>query len=355
MQNHWPAIIPAMKGRILTIRFAILLAASWLTIACGCHKYSVNEKRSPGIVLPKSQMESDSVAVRVAIAEFDDQQKEDFESFIDTTDQKLPYETRRRLDENGLRVSVVSNINSSQLQRLLTPQIPKREWLTQQELELEQAGKLEPVYRLVSQRHVEKKRGESFNVEVSPTRAQSSWEVFDEENELSDDAELAQCQMRITSWPQPDGSVKVHFLPEVHHGQKVSRIGSVGQNFAVQQSRDVKSLRSLEFELTVRPGEAIVVAPTGGLERIGSLFFNAGDDVKLDEAIEDSFEVESSKFFPMLEQEVEPESLDASVLVEIDALEDDASEISTRPKPWQRVLLVRIADVTSPSVPGPRR
>jgi len=262
-----------------TIVFCLALAAA---LAVGCRNLEVTDKPVTGIVLPKTQMESDSVAVRVAVVELDDQQKTEFKSFIESTDQKLPLEMRKRLDDNGVRVSVISNVNTSSLQKMLAPGIQKPEWLSGQAQELAEAGKLEPIYRLASHRHVEKKRGESFTVEVSSVRRKSSWVIHLGKQQLSDFAELAQCQMRITSWPLPDGSVKLQFMPEVHHGQKLSRIGVDHSNFAVHQRRDVKELRSLAFDVTVLPNETVVIAPTQQLERIGELFFNAAAGVEPD-------------------------------------------------------------------------
>ncbi|QEG24747.1 hypothetical protein [Mariniblastus fucicola] len=369
----------------------ISTVAIWLALAAaltnfGCRNLKVNEKRSDGIVLPKSKMENDSVAVRVAVVELDDQQQTQFADFVETTDQKLPLEIRQRLDDNGLRVSVISSINTPDIQKMLAPRIQDPRWLDGQELELAEAGKLEPIYRMASHRHVEKKRGQSFTVEVSPVRQKSSWVVYVGESQFPDRASLAQCHMRITSWPMPDGSVRLQFIPEVHYGQNLSRIGVDGTNFAVQQRRDVKELRALSFEISVQPGETVMVAPTNRLERIGDLFFNAKVDVVDDtepahadwmDSIErglttDSSEltddVDTSEFFPMLNaenstsesnfkagneldasSESELESLDAAVLVQGELLEDRVLEPDRRrPEPWQRFLLVRVTEVTPP-------
>ena len=348
-------LFPAMKPGRLKITIVLCLAFAAALTTFGCRNFKVNnDKPVSGIVLPKSQMEIDSIAMRVAVVELDDQQKTDFDSFIETTDQKLPLEVRQRLDDNGIRVSVISSVNTPSLQKILAPGIPKREWLTGHELELAEAGKLEPVHRLVSHRHVEKKRGESFGVEVSSVRPSSSWRIHIGEKQLSDSAELAQCQMRITSWPQPDGSLKLQFLPEIRHGQKLSRIGVDGSTFAVQQSREVKELRSLSFEMSVLPGETVVVAPTEQLERIGDLFFNAkiaevADPSEQDEALEED-NVDTSDFFPMLEQD--DASSDVSVAVSDDLLEDTVLEAKKRrPQPWQRFLMVRVVEVTAPALP----
>ncbi len=327
-------------------------------IAVGCRNLKVNEKPTVGIALPKSQMESDSVAVRVAIAELDELQESSFRSFIEKTDsQKISLPMRQRLDENGIRVSVVSSINSAQLQRLLAPMELKHEWLSEQEIELSEAGKLEPVHRLTGLRHVEKKRGESFCVEVSPVQPSATWQVHVGERTFGDRATLAQCQIRVTSWPKPDGSVNLEFMPEIHHGRKLSRIGVNDQNLAVEERRDIKEFRSLAFNVSIQPGETVIVAPTGKLERLGKLFFGADPsiDVDADEPSqltaslpeEDPFVEE---FFPMLSED--RVASDPAVLVQDDGLEDiELSTKNERPKPWQRFLLVRVVEVTTPTTP----
>ena len=297
------------------------------------------------------RQESDSVAVRVAVAEFDDRQQEEFEAFVVTTDPKLPLEVRKRLDANGLRVSVISNVNSAVLQRLLAPQAPDPKWLTDQELELAEAGKLDSIHRLTSQRRVEKRRGESFTMPISPLRAKSTWQIFNSQQAIPGHAILAQCQMRITSWPQPDGSVRVRLLPEIHHGQELSRIGVDEQNFSVRQSREIEELRSLAFEMSIRPGETILVAPTARLERMGKLFFDASRDdsdaqqLVAESSVTNGTEEMASELFPMLTEE---DSLDPLIQVDLADL-DTVEQSSDRPQPWQRILLVRVAEVTPPA------
>lgn len=339
-------LFAAMKTRRFNVTIALCLVIAAALTGFGCRNLEVAEKPSAGIVLPKTQMESDSVAVRVAVVELDDHQKAEFKSFIETTDQKLPLQLRQRLDDNGVRVSVVSNVNTSNLQKMLAPGIRNPERLSGHAQELAEAGKLEPVYRITSHRHVERKRGESFNVEVSPVRQKSSWTIYVGQQQFSDSANLAQCAMRITSWPQPDGSVKLQFMPEVHYGQKLSHIGVDDSNFSVQHRRDVKELRSLSFEASVLPGETIVVSPTEQLERIGELFFNAAVGAQSEaERLSDPAEldVDAAEFFPMLEK-------DAETTVASDLDQNDQSE-NAIPKPWQRFLMVRVVEVTAPAVP----
>ena len=356
-----------MNGFDLTTKYAVLLlVVVWTFLNCGCRNLEVNDdQQRSGIVLPKPQMDRDSVALRVAVAEFDDHQKEAFESFVNITDQKLPLETRRRLDQNGFRVSVVSNVNSRQLQQLLAPQAVKREWLTKNERELADAGKLEPVFRVTSQRHVEKSRGESFHVEVSPVREQSVWAVYGAGELVSDRATLAQCEMRIASWPQPDGSVKLRFVPEVHHGQEFSRIGVEGQDMALRQSRHVEVLRSLTFEVELQPGETVIVAPTITLDRLGGLFFGTGDGssetlvAATSSAEQVADDVDASEFFPMLAQsEMAPPSDSVEMLLAStdlfegnDMLAESRSGAAQRPRPWQRALLIRVVEVTPEAIP----
>jgi hypothetical protein len=347
-----------MELRELKRITALCLAVSAALVAVGCRNLKVNEKPTVGIALPKSQMESDSVAVRVAIAELDELQESSFRKFIETTDsQKISLPMRQRLDENGIRVSVISSVNSAQLQRLLAPLELKHEWLSEQEIELLEAGKLEPVHRLTGQRHVEKKRGESFCIEVSPVQPSATWRVHVGERTYGDRATLAQCQVRVTSWPQPDGSVQLQFMPEIHHGRKLSRIGVSDRNLAVEERRDIKEFRSLAFDVSIQPGETVIVAPTGKLERLGKLFFGADPEMDVDEdqrsqlvsdlSEEDPFVEE---LFPMLNEDQIVS--DPAVLVQDDGLKDiELSTKNERPKPWQRFLLVRVVEVTTPTAP----
>lgn len=299
-------------------------------------------------------MDSDSVAVHVAVAELSEKQKVPFRSFFQTTDdQKLPLNIRQRLDENGLQVAVVSSVNSERLQSLLAPIQMKPEWLSGQQRELAEAGKLPNVSRLKTHRHVEKKRGESFRVETSPVRPNASWCIHVGDRQLYDHATMAQGHMRVKAWPQVDGTVKLEFLPEVHHGQNLSRIGTNGNDLALRQRQEIKELHSLTFSVTVRVGETIVVAPTKDLERVGKLFFDAKNDLVVDNesnaAVALGSELDdglANEYFPMLNEE----SLeDPAVQIQEDQIGD--IELATEngpPNPWQRFLLIRVVDVTDP-------
>lgn len=322
----------------------------------GCHNFQPNDKAVKGITLPKTQMDHDSVAVRVAVAELDESQQEPFERFIATADaQKLPLRVRRKLDENGLRVTVVSSANSMRIQELLRPIQLKPEWFSGQQQELAQAGKLPEISRLKTHRHVEKKRGESLHVKTSPIQSSVSWCIYDGQRQDRDAATTAQGQMKITGWPQVDGTVRLDFVPEIHYGENLSRVGVNGKDLAVEQRREIKPLQSLAFSINVRMGETVVVAPTETFERSGKLLFCTGSD---DEHIGQATENGS----PLAEEDSEQEQL---LLEHFPMLDDDSNDVSIKvgsptvemsepaegpPKPWRRFLMVRLVRVTPPIV-----
>lgn len=327
----------------------------------GCQNFKPEKNPAPGIRLPKAQMDHDSVALRVAVAELDETQQEPFREFISASDaQKVSLDIRRKLDANGLRVAILSSANSKRIQDLIKPIQVKPDWLSGQERELANAGKLPEISRLKTHRHVEKKRGESFHVETSPIQSSVSWCIYDGQQKTHDAATMAQGQMKITAWPQVDGTVLIEFVPEIHYGENLSRVGVHGKDLAVQQSREIKSLHALAFSVSMKIGETLVVAPAETYERAGKLLFctdshssrsSPGEKPNYVDRQDEEFDEQLlEEHFPMLSQSGEEHDIQLAK-PRFDAPQIEYAELDHGPpKPWRRFLMVRLVEVTPPLV-----
>lgn len=358
-----------------------------LVSTLGCERFRTGDTRGSKseLRLPQPVMEAGSVALEIAVVQLDHLQEPVFKSFLRRSDQqKLSLDQRMLLDENGMAASILSSTSSMELDELLTPRVMQPQWLNDRDRELAAAGKLKPVDRFVSIRRVEKKIGEQFPIEVSPLHPLATWNVYSGSGIVSGTQQMAQCYFQVTAWPRPDGTVRFVFVPQIHYGPKRTQIGVSGSDFTFEDRHAVEEFPELEFAVTLRQSETLLVCPTRKLERLGELFFSAVPNDSVNESssqFEDEVDAlldetddfaDLAELFPMLETETETgdkrsstslSNRDPAVLLEIDELDDlqlddlkteslalDESgksvpiQRSAPPRPWQRFLLLRIVE-----------
>src|SRR5687767_9497409 len=88
------------------MRFRPALALPLLFAALGCATWQKPEKQ---FRLPPPQVPADSVACEVAFVQWDSRANERNQGFWEATDEQfLPVDVRQRLEENGIRVALLS-------------------------------------------------------------------------------------------------------------------------------------------------------------------------------------------------------------------------------------------------------
>jgi hypothetical protein len=318
-----------------------IIGSTFVVLIClmGCARFpnfASKESNGRSIDLPQSRMSADSVALEVAVAQLDQSQAETFETFVGETDSmKFPLAVRKQLDRNGFRVSVMGSHSSATFTKLLTPRPVDVESLSEFDKELYDEGMVKPAPRLQFHRRVENKDGQGYPVTVSGVYPQAKWKLFAGENTTSHSARNARGVMKVTTYPLSNGTVRLLFSPEIHFGIARPKIGIAERNFAFEDGQSVMKLHELEFQVVVRPGETVLIAPTEELGDLGEMFFGHPVEPQLDgltnsyadDSMNHSTSVSTDEFFPMLkddEQSLKPTP--ESVAKSLDVLSDQIQE-----------------------------
>ncbi len=263
------ASLPQFLTRML-IR-CLVFAALTLAIS-GCANWKSKELET--IRFPQYKMSPDSVALELAVAQIDPQQQVDFDQlWLQLDEQKLALETRKRLDQNGLRAGVLPNQVPTTLCQLIQPQQPNHERLDTWQLQLLDQGKLDPASRLLIHKKVQIRAGEAKDIPSSDFVPESSWVVRNGNLQSVGVGTDVRGTWNLTTHPNGDGSVRLIVTPQLHHGKIRSEIGVAEGGFLFQARQKIQKLQELKFDVTLQPGETLMIAATPDLTDLGELFF----------------------------------------------------------------------------------
>lgn len=239
----------------------------------GCAKWDQPPKKS-GLVLPKGRVAADAVGIELGVAQLDSTQTETFEEFwTDLDQQELPLELRKRLDQNGIRAAIMSPSPPAILRALLEPKPIKLDELTELEKQLHEEGLLRKKNRMITHERVSNREGQVRSVTISDHHPEASWIVRNGDKQTVGFGKSVQGLFSVTTYPQGDGSVRLVVQPEIRHGESRHRIGVVEHSFLMSRSQAVTKVDDLKFDVTLRPGETMVLAPTSDIAEMGKLLF----------------------------------------------------------------------------------
>jgi len=253
--------------------FGVFLFALVTALAVGCAELEQPAKKS-SLTFPKGRLTSDTVGLEVAVAQLDSLQSETFETFWKMLDQQeLPLELRKRLDQNGLRAAVMAVHPPALLNQLVDPKPIDPSLLDDFQKQLHAENLLRPQARMLTHQRISNREGQSHQVPTSDAQGEISWIIKSGEERSAGFGKQVRGVMSVTTYPQGDGSVRLMIRPEIHHGDSRPRIG-VGQgSFLVESSQYETPVDELKFEVTLRPGESLVVAPTTDVAELGRILF----------------------------------------------------------------------------------
>ena len=221
-------------------------------------------------------MAFDAVGLELGVAQLDTSQEETFEEFWNLLDQlELPLELRKHLDQNGLCAGIMAAHPPPMLHQLVEPKAIDPEDLNEFEKQLHAQGLLKPSVRMILHDRISNREGQSHPIPVSELHAQTSWVVRKGDKQTVGFGKSVLGVMAITTFPQGDGSVRLVFQPEIHHGESRPRIVGGERSFLVESGKSVIPIHDLRFEVTLRAGESIIIAPTRDLAELGKLFFGS--------------------------------------------------------------------------------
>ena len=271
--------------------FLTILSVS-ISLGIGCAKIEPPVQKT-SLTFPKSRIAVDAVGLDIGVAQLDSSQSKTFETFWGLLDQQeLPLERRKVLDRNGLRVAIMSSHAPPQLNQLVDPPEIDPDLLNEFERQLFAKGLLRPQTRMLSHERISNREGQAHKVETSEVHREISWVIQADDQQTAGSGKLVRGVISVTTYPQGDGSVRLIVRPEIHHGQSRPRIGAGQGSFLVESSQFITPLDELKFELNLRSGESLVIAPTKDVSDMGKILFGtlqtAGNSVGLDSAGLDS-------------------------------------------------------------------
>ena len=255
--------------------FSILLILFLGLAAFGCARWEEPEQRSRAI-FPQSKIAIDAVGLELGIAQLDSHQSESFEQLWSLLDsQALPLKLRKRLDQNGIRAAVMSSSPPSILHTLVEDQPIVKSELNEFEKLLHAQKVLRPKERMIAHERISNREGQAHPITISELHPQVSWAIRSGDRQTIGTGEFVRGVIAIKTFPQGNGSVRIVFTPEIHHGKPRHQIGVAERSFLHRQGQTVLQVKELEFDVTLRPGESIVVAPTADIDDAGKLFFGS--------------------------------------------------------------------------------
>ncbi len=257
-----------MQARILLLLICCVCVG-------GCARLEEPEKRSRNI-FPQSKIAIDAVGLELGIAQLDSSQSESFERYWSLLDsQALSLELRKQLDQNGIRVAVMSSNPPSILHSLVADQPIVEAELTEFEKLLHGKNLLRPTQRMIAHERISNREGQAHPITISEPHAEVSWVSRRGDQQTVGSGSSVRGVISVTTYPQGDGSVRLIFTPEIHHGKARHQIGVAERSFLLHQGQTVNKIKDLEFEVNLRAGESIVVAPTTDVADMGKLFFGS--------------------------------------------------------------------------------
>jgi hypothetical protein len=86
--------------------------------------------------------------------------------------------------------------------------------------------------------------------------------------------DFGRCVVRVTGEQTQDGWVRLHFLPEIHHGQEATRPVASEQEWQYQKAQSIDPFYEQQFDVELNQGEVIVLGATGdAADSVGGRFF----------------------------------------------------------------------------------
>ena len=259
-----------------------LLVALLVCLHAGCAKWS--PRKSGEIKLPNHRMSSDAVALELALAQIGESKVSLLEDLWRRLDsQEISLESRKLLDQNGFRIAVIPAQMPVELAGLLQPVKIDTNELDEWESELYERGMLTPVSPLKLHTKTQKRSGEESPVSTSDVWPQQSWIVRTGDVQTVGVGQDVQGTWNVTVYPKGDGSVRLRLVPQINYGIPRPRIGVEEDNFLFKTSQSELKLDDLTVEVTILPGETVLVGATSDLKDLGRLFFRPRSRLKVDD------------------------------------------------------------------------
>ncbi len=229
----------------------------WLALCligpAGCRNFAEPVGKSP---LKPVRMRSDSVAMDVFFVRFPATDAEDATTlWAEVDEMHLPAEVRQRLTQNGFRAGLLGGqvpISLSRLLELKDKPAPGCRSLETQVADLEHEPR-------VVRRHMELRAG--VRTELLASDVQDELPVLRccPAGVEGETFRSAQAVFAMTVTNERDGRVRVHLIPEIHHGESKLRYVTTQGAIRIQSGRAKRAFEDLALDASLAPGDILVM------------------------------------------------------------------------------------------------
>jgi hypothetical protein len=236
-------------------------------LATGCAAWQKPEKR---FRLPSPQVPLDAIPCEIAFLQWDPRQVEKDQQFwLSVDEQFLSAEVRQRLQDNGLRIGLISGTLPSELRDKLEATRDPVAALT--------AEKMPPGTEMLSRRErLQCRLGIADLIEVLPESARRGAILWSEEGRVVGKVfDRPRGFFTLTTHSHGDGRLRLELIPGIDHGEPRQRMIGNPAMMRIEVRRDQKLFELLAVDALVRPGQTLIVTSTPAPKGIGATFFSS--------------------------------------------------------------------------------
>jgi len=222
-------------------------------------------------------MSPDSVVLEIAMVHTTPILREEIgDLWSEIDEQVMSTEMRRDLYNNGLRAGIVSMQLPVGLQKLIDERQKGVDLSTPDFSQLEQQ---------ISPRHmphrVHSRSGVRSPVTAGPIVERLHILLNEDGVTRGETFAQAQCMFGVRSYPKGDGSVRIELVPEIEFGEPRNRRIATEGMWRLDFGRDRKTFDHLRFEVTLEPGQSVLVSCGEDPIGLGRSFFSRENETAM--------------------------------------------------------------------------
>ena len=252
---------------------AMQLLALWLSsllpVLTGCASFTHVTKETS--VLPTPRMSRSAVVVEMLTVEIPLNHPAEEESmWREVDEQHLPVDLRRRLTAAGVRCGIAGNELPTQLQAAMAE-------VDDEAQVIGESGQMLSITR-PSRRRLQCRDGDRHQLLLSDVQKELSILWRDQGRVRGATYLDAQPMLVLRAFPQQSGQARLSLQPQIQHGEARNRwVGRDGM-FLMETGKDRKLFEDLTMEVTLSPGEYLLVSSTSENQGLGERLFQIVTD-----------------------------------------------------------------------------
>lgn len=255
--------------RGLTIWVKILLIGFLaISLSCSAPLETRDDVPSGGLRLNSLRVPPDAVAVMVAVVPLTAEQQADVDRLWPEWDaQAIGLVQRRVWDTNGMRIAVAPRQLPGRLLQILDQPIAENQVPAVTPEMLGPTGH-------PSAWRVTLRSGKPKLVGLTPIFPQASWKIAGGEALRAGQGEHVTGFLKLTAFPQSDGTVQFVLRPLLRHGDWQTKVGVLENALAFETAQQQVDLNELRVDVRLHPGQTIVATCTAEPAELGALLFS---------------------------------------------------------------------------------